>query len=49
MQMSMQMGKHCVKINRRFETAILPLVYQLATYFMLTLMDDPAMLAFAFC
>ncbi len=43
------MSKHCVKINRQIETAILPLVYQLATYFMLTLMDDPAMLAFAFC
>lgn len=41
----MQMSKHCVKINHQIETAILPL----ATYFMLTLMDDPAMLAFAFC
>lgn len=26
-----------------------PLIYQLTTYFMLTLLDDPAMLALAFC
>jgi len=28
---------------------LVPLIYQLATYFMLTLLDDPAMLALAFC
>jgi hypothetical protein len=26
-----------------------PLVYRLAAYFMLSLLDDPAMLALAFC
>jgi hypothetical protein len=26
-----------------------PLLYQLAGYLMATMMDDPAMLAFAFC
>ena len=26
-----------------------PLIYQLASYFMLTVLDDPAMLALAFC
>ena len=26
-----------------------PLIYQLASYFMLTILDDPAMLALAFC
>ena len=26
-----------------------PLVYRLASYFMLTVLDDPAMLALAFC
>jgi hypothetical protein len=26
-----------------------PLVYRLATYFMMSLLDDPAMLALAFC
>ncbi|MFZ3037745.1 MAG: hypothetical protein WA112_10815 [Rugosibacter sp.] len=45
----MQVSKHLVKINGQIETVILPLVYQLAIYAMPTLMDDPAMLAFAFC
>jgi hypothetical protein len=26
-----------------------PLIYRLASYFMLTILDDPAMLALAFC
>lgn len=26
-----------------------PLIYRLATYFMTSLLDDPAMLALAFC
>lgn len=26
-----------------------PLLYRIATYFMLTLLDDPAILALAFC
>ncbi len=29
--------------------AALPLVYRLAAYFTLTLLDDPAVLAMAFC
>jgi hypothetical protein len=27
----------------------MPILYRLASYFMLTLLDDPAMLALAFC
>ena len=26
-----------------------PLIYRIAAYFMLTMLDDPAMLALAFC
>jgi hypothetical protein len=26
-----------------------PLIYRVASYFMLTMLDDPAMLALAFC
>jgi hypothetical protein len=28
---------------------IVPLMYRLATYFAMTMMDDPAILALAFC
>lgn len=28
---------------------LVPLIYRFATYFMLTMLDDPAMLALAFC
>jgi len=35
-------------LNRLTESAE-PLIYRLATYFMLTILDDPAMLAMAFC
>ena len=34
---------------RQLAASTEPLVYRLAGYFMSTLMDDPAMLAFAFC
>ena len=33
----------------QFEESVLPLLYRLAGYFMLTVLDDPAMLALAFC
>jgi hypothetical protein len=29
--------------------ATLPLIYRVAAYFMLTILDDPAVLAMAFC
>jgi hypothetical protein len=35
-------------LNRLTESAV-PFIYRLAAYFMLTLLDDPAMLALAFC
>ena len=35
-------------LKRLVETAE-PLVYRLTAYFMLTMLDDPAMLALAFC
>lgn len=35
-------------LNRLAEDAV-PLVYRLAAYFTLTILDDPAMLALAFC
>lgn len=33
----------------RFIESVEPLLYRLAAYFMLTLLDDPAILALAFC
>ena len=30
-------------------TSLKPLVFRLATYFAMSVLDDPAMLAFAFC
>jgi len=35
-------------LGQRAESAE-PLVYRLAEYFMMSLLDDPAMLALAFC
>jgi len=30
-------------------TSLKPTVFRLATYFVMSILDDPAMLAFAFC
>jgi hypothetical protein len=32
-----------------FTDTVEPLVYRVAAYFVLSILDDPAMLAFAFC
>lgn len=31
------------------EETVMPAIYRLASYFMLTILDDPAILAMAFC
>lgn len=36
-------------ILRQLSEAAEPLVYRLTAYFMMSLLDDPAMLALAFC
>jgi hypothetical protein len=36
-------------LNRYLEESALPSLYRLAAYFTLTILDDPAMLALAFC
>ena len=37
------------KMFHQFMEATLPLIYRAAAYFMLTILDDPAVLAMAFC
>jgi hypothetical protein len=34
---------------RQVTEAAVPLIYRLAAYFMLTMLDDPVVLAMAFC
>jgi hypothetical protein len=36
-------------LSRLLEETAAPLIYRLAAYFTLSLLDDPAMLALAFC
>lgn len=36
-------------IISHIEESVVPLIYRLAGYFMLTMLDDPVVLAMAFC
>jgi len=37
------------ELARQLVESLVPLIYRFAIYFMLTMLDDPAMLALAFC
>ncbi|MCX7166723.1 MAG: hypothetical protein NTV11_10665 [Rhodocyclales bacterium] len=43
------MSKIVSDLPRQMAESAMPLIYRLAAYFMLTILDDPAMLALAFC
>ncbi len=43
------MSESISDLLRQLSESAEPLIYRIASYFMLTMLDDPAMLALAFC
>ena len=43
------MSENISDLLRQLSESAEPLIYRIASYFMLTMLDDPAMLALAFC
>lgn len=43
------MSAACCTLLKQLSESAAPLIYRLAAFFTLTVLDDPAMLALAFC
>lgn len=43
------MNESISELAKQLVESVVPLIYRFATYFVLTMLDDPAILALAFC